>query len=124
MYVNDGELPTLVSDNAHTVWTNLIIHHEKQGPITQVRLIQAISYSKDVATWQATTNRMQDLCTHIYAQTVPTQDVMFMLAMLIALEHEAENICSEMTSYYISNKTTDSSALSERIEQEIVCKHK
>jgi hypothetical protein len=34
MYVDDGELPTLVSDNAHTVWTNLITRHEKQGPIT------------------------------------------------------------------------------------------
>src|ERR1700733_704016 len=127
MDVDDGELPTLVSDNAHTVWTNLITHHEKQGPITQVRLIQevlSISYSRDVTTWQATTDRMRDLCAHIYAQTVPTQDVMFMLAMLTGLEREADNICSEMTLYYVSNKTADSSALSERIEQEIVYKNK
>ncbi|KIM91448.1 hypothetical protein PILCRDRAFT_637 [Piloderma croceum F 1598] len=71
MYVDNGELPSL------------------QGPITQVHLIQevlSISYFKDVTTWQATTNRMGDLCAQIYTQTVPTQDVMFMLAMLTALE--------------------------------------
>lgn len=39
MYVDDGELPTLVLDNTRTVWTNLITHHKKQGPITQVCLI-------------------------------------------------------------------------------------
>jgi hypothetical protein len=49
---------------------------------------------------------------------------MFMLAMLTGLEREADNIRSEMTSYYVSNKTADSSALSERIEQEIVYKNK
>jgi len=61
MYVNDGELPSLLSDNAYKAWTNLLTHHEKQGPITQVRLIQevlSISYSKDVTTWQATTDCM------------------------------------------------------------------
>jgi hypothetical protein len=63
MYVDDRELPTLVSDNAHTVWTNLVTRHEKQAPITQVRLIQevlSISYSRDVTTWQATTDHMRD----------------------------------------------------------------
>src|SRR6202167_2174026 len=127
MYVDDRELPSLLSENAHTVWNNLITRHEKQGPITQVRLIQevlSISYSKDVTTWQATTDRMRDLCARIYAQAVPTQDIMFMLAMLTGLEREADNTRSEMTSYYISNKTADSTALSERIEQEIVYKTK
>jgi hypothetical protein len=127
MYVDDGELPSLLSDNAHTVWKNLLTRHEKQGPITQVRLIQevlSISYSRDVTTWQATTDCMRDLCDRIYAQAVPTKDVMFMLAMLTGLEREADNIRSEMTSYYVSNKAADSSALSERIEQEIVYKNK
>ena len=36
MYVNDGEIPSLLSDNMATVWTNLLTCHEKQGPITQV----------------------------------------------------------------------------------------
>jgi hypothetical protein len=49
---------------------------------------------------------------------------MFMLAMPTGLEREADNIRSEMTSYYVSNKNCDSTALSERIEQEIVYKIK
>ena len=47
-----------------------------------------------------------------------------MLAMLTGLERKADNIRSEMTSYYVSNKTADSTVLSERIEQEIVYKIK
>ena len=127
MYVDDGELPSLLSDNAYKAWTNLLTRHEKQGPITQVRLIQevlSISYSKNITTWQATTDRMRDLCACIYAQAVPSQDIMFMLAMLTGLEREADNIRSEMTSYYVSNKTAVSTVLSERIEQEIVYKIK
>src|ERR1700723_3207838 len=63
MYVDDGELPSLRSENAHTVWNNLITRHEKQGPITQVRLIQEVllsSSTKDVTTWHATRDRMRD----------------------------------------------------------------
>jgi hypothetical protein len=77
MYIDDKELPSLLSDNVHTVWNNLITCHKKQGPITQVHLIQevlSISYTKDVTMWQATTDCMRDLCAHIYTQTVPTQD--------------------------------------------------
>jgi hypothetical protein len=37
-YVEDGEKTFLATDNAHTAWTKLIDRHEKQGPITQVRL--------------------------------------------------------------------------------------
>jgi hypothetical protein len=44
-----------------------------------------------------------------------------MVAMLSALERNADHIHSEMT-YYISNKTADSKALSEHVEQEIVYK--
>jgi hypothetical protein len=117
----------LASDNACTAWSNLITHHEKQGPITQVRLIQevlSVLYSKDMTTWQGTTNCMRDLCACIYAQVVPMQDIMFMLTMLTALKCEADNIHSEMTSYYVSNKMANSTALSERIEEEIVYKVK
>jgi len=67
---------------------------------------------------------MQDLCACIYAQAIPTQDVMFMLAMLTRLKCKADNIRSEMTSYYISNKAVDSTALSQCIEQEIIYKIK
>ena len=126
MYVNNGELASLLSDNMKTVWTNLLTCHEKQGPITQVRLIQevlSVSYLKDVTTWQATTNRMQDLC-DCNAQAVPTKNVMLMLAMLTGLEHKADNIRSKMTSYYVSNKAANSTALSECIEQEIMYKNK
>ena len=42
--------------------------------------------------------------------------------MLNALEREADHIRSEMTSHYISNATATSSALSNRIEQEVVYK--
>jgi len=34
--IDDGEKSFLATDNAHTAWSNLIDHHEKQGPITQV----------------------------------------------------------------------------------------
>src|SRR5882762_3722717 len=37
-YIEDGEKTFLATDNAHTAWTNLRNRHEKQGPITQVRL--------------------------------------------------------------------------------------
>jgi len=47
---------------------------------------------------------------------------MFMVAMLGVLEWEADHICSKMTSYYISNKTINSKALSKHVEQEIVYK--
>jgi hypothetical protein len=127
MYVDDGKLPSLLSDNVKTVWTNLLTCHKKQGPITQVQLIQevlSISYSKDMTTWQATTDHMRDLCDRIYTQAVPTKDVMFMLAMLTRLKNEADNIHSKMTCYYISNKAANSIALSEHIEQKIVYKNK
>jgi hypothetical protein len=124
-HVEDGEKSFLAMDNAHTVWTSLRDRHEKQGPITQVHLIQellSIYYPKDVSAWAATTDRLRDLCTHIFSQTVPTFNVLFMVAMLNALEREADHIRSEMTSHYISNTTTTAAALSSRIEQETVYK--
>ena len=45
-----------------------------------------------------------------------------MVSMLNALEHDSDHIHSEMTSYYISNPTAGSAALSNRIEQEAVYK--
>ena len=124
-FVEDGKKSYLATENAHTAWQNLLVRHEKQGPTTQVRLIQevlSISYAKDVSTWAATTDRIRDLCTRIFAQAVPTFDVLFMVAMLNALERNADHIRSEMTSHYISNPTATSAPLSTRIEQEIVYK--
>ena len=124
-YIEDGEKTFLVTDNAHTAWTNLRNRHEKQGPITQVRLIQellSIYYPKDVSAWATTMDRLRELCTRIFAQAVPTFDVLFMVAMLNALEREADHIRSEMTSHYISNAAATAAALSSRIEQEIVYK--
>jgi hypothetical protein len=123
--VDDGEKSFLATDNVHTTWNNLVDRHEKQGPITQVHLIQEvlfISYPKDVAVWFATTDHIQDLCACIFTQAVPTQDVLFIVAMLGALKCEADHIYSEMTSHYISNKTATSKALSEHVEQEIMYK--
>ena len=77
-----------------------------------IQEVLSISYPKDVAVWSATTDRIRDLCTHIFAQAVPTQDVLFMVAMLGTLKREADHIHSEMTSHYISNKTATSKALS------------
>jgi len=51
-YVEDGEKSFLATDNSHTAWNNLVDRHEKQGPITQVRLIQealSIHYPKDIS---------------------------------------------------------------------------
>jgi hypothetical protein len=124
-YVEDSEVSFLETDNAKKAWDSLVNRHEKQGPITQVHLIQevlSILYAKDVSVWSSTTDRICDLCDRIFAQAVPTKDVLFMVAMLSALEREADHIRSEMTSYYISNKTADSKALSECVEQEIVYK--
>jgi hypothetical protein len=45
-----------------------------------------------------------------------------MVAMLNALEREADHIRSEMTSHYISNTTATAAALYSRIEQETVYK--
>ena len=93
--------------------------HKKQGPITQVRLIQevlSIYYPKDITGWSATTDRIQDICTRIFAQAVSTFNVLFMVAMLNALEHEADHIRSEMTSHYISNAMATSAALLNHIE--------
>jgi hypothetical protein len=126
-YVEDGEKNFLATDNAQKAWENLVNRHEKQGPITQVRLIQevlSISYPKDTSAWSTTTDRIHDLCTRIFSQAVPTFDVLFMVAMLNALEREVDHIRSEMTSYYISNATATSSALSNRIEQETVYKNR
>jgi len=124
-YVEDREKTFVTTENAHVAWKNLVDCHEKQGPITQVRLIQevlSIYYPKDVAGWSATTDRIRDICTRIFAQAVPTFDVLFMVAMLNALEREVDHIQSEMTSHYISNATATSAALLNRIEQEIVYK--
>ena len=124
-YVQDGGKTFLATDNAHTAWANLHNHHEKQGLITQVRLIQellSIYYPKDVSAWATTMDHLRDLCTRIFAQAIPTFDVLFMVAMLNALECEADHIHSEMTSHYISNTTATATALSSRIEQEIVYK--
>ena len=65
-YIEDGEEFFLATDNTCITWTNLINRHERQGPITQVQLIQevlSIHYSKDVCAWSTTTNRIRDLCT-------------------------------------------------------------
>jgi GAG-pre-integrase domain/Integrase core domain len=124
-HVESGEKAFLSSDNAQIAWSSLLKRHEKQGPITQVRLIQealSISYPKDVAGWSAVSERIRDLCTRIFAQAVPNYDTMLMVLMLNALEREADHIRSEMTSYYVSNQNADSAALSSRIEQEVVYK--
>ena len=49
---------------------------------------------------------------------------MLMVMMLGALKHNADHIHLEMTSYYISNQTATSEALSSQIEQEVVYKAK
>ena len=59
---------------------------------------------------------------HLRTSGLPTFDVLFMVAMLNALEREADHIRSEMTSHYISNATATLSALSNCIEQEVVYK--
>jgi len=56
---------------------------------------------------------LQDLCACIFAQAVPTFDILFMIAMLNALECEADHRHSKMTSHYISNTTTASALLAE-----------
>jgi hypothetical protein len=124
-FVDNGELSHLATDTASTAWMNLRNRHEKQGPITQVRLIQellSISYPKDVSTWAAVTERYHDLCTRIFSQAVPTFDVLFMVAMLNGLEREADHLRSEMTSYYITNTISTSEPLRKRIEQETIYK--
>jgi len=126
MHVNDSELQCFeTATDATVAWTNLIDRHEKQGPITQVRLIQealSISYSDDVSSWPSTTDRLRDICTRIYAQVVPTQNVLFMVTMLNALEKKADHIRSKMTSYFLSNPTASADVLANRINQEVVYK--
>ena len=89
MHIEDLEQPYLGNVmNANVVWTNLLMCHEKQGPITQVWLIQealSVLYSEDVPSWPETTDHLCDLCSCICAQVVPTQDVMFLIMMLNAL---------------------------------------
>jgi hypothetical protein len=92
-YVEDREKTFVTTKNVHIAWKNLMDHHEKQGPITQVHLIQevlSIYYPKDVAGWSTTTNHIRDICTQIFAQAVPTFDVLFMVTMLNALESEVD----------------------------------
>jgi hypothetical protein len=124
-YIEDGEKTFVMTENAHIAWKNLVDHHKKQGPITQVCLIQevlSIYYPKDIAGWSVTTDHIWDICTWIFAQAVPTFDVLFMVAMLDVLEREADHIWSEITSHYISNAMATSTALLNHIEQEIVYK--
>jgi hypothetical protein len=124
-HVESGEKAFLSSDNAQVAWSALLKRHEKQGPITQVCLIQevlSISYPKDVAGWSAVSECIQDLCTCIFAQAVPNYDTMLMVLMLNALKREADHIRSEMTLYYVSNQNADSAALSSQIEQVVIYK--
>ena len=125
-YVKDSEKSFLTMTNdAHIAWNSLRDCHKKQGPITQVHLIQellSISYPKDVSTWSLTTDHLCDICTWIFAQAVPTFDILFMVAMLNALECEADHIRGQMTSYYVSNQNASLSARASRIEQEAVYK--
>jgi hypothetical protein len=72
--------------------------------------------------WSAVSECIRDLCTHIFAQAVPTHDTMLMVVMLNALEREADHIRSEMTSYYVSNPNSTSAALSSHVEQEVLYK--
>ena len=112
MHVEDAELPCLTGVvDASVAWNKLLAPNEKQGPITQVRLIQealSISYSDDVSSWPATTDRLRELCSRIYSQLVPNEDVMFLVTMLNALEQKADHIRSEMTLYFLSNPTSGS----------------
>ena len=120
-YVEDGEKSFITSDNAHIVWTALIDHHEKQGPIMQVHIIQellSITYGKDVSSWFTTSDHICDICTRIFSQTIPTFDVLYM----DALEAKNNNIRSKMTAFYISNPTATSQVLMNCIQQEIVYK--
>jgi hypothetical protein len=80
-HIESGEKAFLSSDNVHVAWSALLKRHEKQGPITQVHLIQealSISYPKDVAGWSTVSERIWDLCTRIFAQAVPNYDTMLM----------------------------------------------
>ena len=128
MHVEDSELLYLTGvADASVAWNKLLARHEKQGPITQVRLIQealSISYSDDVSSWPTTTDRLHELCSRIYSQLVPDEDVMFLVTMLNALEQKANHIRSEMTSYFLSNPTATSAVLANRINQEVIYKAK
>lgn len=123
--VEDGEKEYLSGDDATQAWDALLKCHEKQGPITQVRLIQDLlsnSYPEDVSSWATITDRMRNLCTRIFAQSIPAEDVFFMVAMLNALEAKHDHLRSEMTSYYVSNSSSSSAALENRIAQETLYK--
>ena len=65
-FVDNGELSYLAMDTASIAWMNLHNWHEKQGPITQVHLIQellSVLYPKDISTWAAITEHYHDICT-------------------------------------------------------------
>jgi hypothetical protein len=115
MHVEDSELPCLTRVvDASVTWNKLLACHEKQGPITQVRLIQealSISYSDDVSSWPTATDHLCELCSRIYSQLIPNGDVMFLVTMLNPLEQKANYIRSEMTSYFLSNPTATSAIL-------------
>jgi len=96
MHVEDSELPCLTRVvDASIVWNKLLACHEKQGPITQVQLIQealSISYSDDVSSWPTTTDCLRELCSRIYLQLIPNEDIMFLVTMLNTLEQKANYI--------------------------------
>jgi hypothetical protein len=70
MHVDDSELQFLENiTDAAIAWTKLVDRQEKQGPVTQVRLIQealSISYLDDVSAWPETTDYLRDICNCIY----------------------------------------------------------
>jgi hypothetical protein len=84
----------------------------------------SVSYSNDVPSWPTMTDHLCDLRSHIYTQAVPTQDVMFLVMMLNALEKKANHIRSQMTSYFLSNPTATSDVLANHISQEAIYKTK
>ena len=114
--------------SAKDAWDALTKRHEKQGAMAQILLIQeafALRYTK-TEPLSATSLRLSQLLSHIYAIGIPSQDMFLCIVMLNALTGEFANVRDHVATTMASStdplKPFESSSIRARLnlEQQLI----
>ena len=106
--------------SAAAMWTVLKDRHKKEGPITQILLIQEalnVRYSKSERL-SATSTKLSDLNSRIFAMGIPTKDVFLSILMLNSLSGELSNVRDHVATSLSASDTFTSNNIRKRLDTE------